>query len=215
MASNNSSYTRLRDIAVKRIGRLEESGISVGISIPTIKQIKDENMNMDEAMARLQLFIESPTRMRDYKKLSETEKLNLEGYFKEEHEKELHRQRNRRYRERLKELSTEEMGNLKASRTLGLSVGPLRAKMFHEYLEYRFKYGDETVHYRILRYTEEFKALVSGKSRKYHTFDEMKKDFELYMFNRQLLENEAETMKGIPGKQFDDNWKRVAGIIEE
>ena len=212
MASKFSSYTRMRDIASKRIKRLEESGISVGFTFPTVKQIKTQNINLSEVTARLQTFLESPTKVREYKKLSDSERVSAERYIKKEREREQHRQRNQRYRERLRNLTKREKSDLKASRTLGYSVGPSQAQMFSEYLAYRFKYGDEKKPYAIATYTEEFHALM--KKNKYHSFDDMQKDFEGYMMNRHRMEDEYDNMNGISGAAFESMWSQFSGIFD-
>lgn len=230
MASKYSSYTRLRDIAVKRAGRLEKAGFSEGISFPTVKQIKSENLSLSEATARLQMFLEAPTKTSEYRKLPEQERLvflgdrsgpvvtteagrsEAEKYIKKERERELHRQRNRRYRERLRNLTKREKSDLKASRTLGYSVGPSQAQMFSEYLAYRFKFGDEKKPYAIATYTEEFHALM--KKNKYHSFDEMQRDFEGYMMNRHRMEDEYDNMNGISGAAFENMWSQFSGIFD-
>lgn len=210
MASKYASYTRLRDIASKRIKRLEESGLSVGFTFPTVKQIKTQNINLNEATARLQLFIESPTKVREYKKLPEIERVQVEKYVKKEREREQHRQRNRRYRERERNLTKRESADLKASRKLGYSVGPSQAAIFSEYLAYRFKYGNENLRYAILNYTEDYKAIT--KKKKYMTFDEMQKDFEQYVLDRKSMQLDYENMEGISGKQFESMWQEYSGV---
>ena len=230
MASKYSSYTRLRDIAVKRACRLEQAGLSTGISFPTVKQIKSEGLSLSEATARLQMFLEAPTKIREYKKLelqdrpvfledrsgpvttTEAGRSEAEKYIKKEREREQHRQRNQRYRERLRNLTKREKSDLKASRTLGYSVGPSQAQMFSEYLAYRFKYGDEKKPYAIATYTEEFHALM--KKNKYHSFDDMQKDFEGYMMNRHRMEEEYNNMKGISGAAFESMWSQFSGIFD-
>ena len=230
MASKYASYTRLRDIAVKRAGRLEKAGLSTGISFPTVKQIKSEGLNLTEATSRLQMFLEAPTKTSEYRKLPDQERLvflvdktgpvvtteagrsEAEKYIKKERERELHRQRNRRYRERLRNLTKREKSDLKASRTLGYSVGPSQAQMFSEYLAYRFKFGDEKKPYAIATYTEEFHALM--KKNKYHSFDEMQRDFEGYMMNRHRMEDEYDNMNGISGAAFENMWSQFSGIFD-
>lgn len=230
MASKYSGYTRLRDIAVKRAGRLEQAGLSVGISFPTVKQIKEQRLSLDEATARLQMYLEAPTKIREFKKLEEKDKpiflsdrtgpvvtteagrSEAERYLKKERERELHRERNRRYRERVRNLTKREKSDLKASRTLGYSVGPSQAQMFSEYLAYRFKFGDEKKPYAIATYTEEFHALM--KKNKYHSFDEMQKDFEGYMMNRHRMEEEYDNMNGISGAAFESMLSQFSGIFD-
>lgn len=228
MASKYASYTRLRDIAVKRAGRLEKTGLSTGISFPTVKQIKSEGLSLSEATARLQMFIEAPTKTREYKKLdvqdrpifledrtgpvttTEAGRSEAEKYIKKERARELHRQRNRRYRERERNLTKRESADLKASRTLGYSVGPSQAAIFSEYLAYRFKYGNENLRYAILNYTEDYKAIT--KKKKYMTFDEMQKDFETYVLDRKQMQLDYDNMEGISGKQFESMWQEYSGV---
>lgn len=230
MASKFSSYTRLRDIAVKRSKRLEAAGLSVGITFPTVKQIKTEKLSLSEATARLQMYLEAPTKTGEYRKLQEQDRpifledrtgpvvtteagrSEAEKYIKKERERQLHRQRNQRYRERLRNLTKREKSDLKASRTLGYSVGPSQAQMFSEYLAYRFKFGDEKKPYAIATYTEEFHALM--KKNKYHSFDEMQRDFEGYMMNRHRMEDEYNNMNGISGAAFESMWSQFSGIFD-
>ena len=228
MASKYSGYTRLRDIAVKRAGRLEQAGLSVGISFPTVKQIKEQRLSLDEATARLQMYLEAPTKIREFKKLEEKDKpiflsdrtgpvvtteagrSEAERYLKKERERELHRERNRRYRERVRNLTKNESAALKASKKLGYSVGPSQAQIFAEYLAYRFKYGNENLHYAILNYTEDYKAIT--KKKQYMTFDELQQDFEKYVLDRKNMKIEYDNMEGISGRKFESMWAEFSGV---
>ena len=176
------------------------------------------------------MYLEAPTKIREFKKLEEKDKpiflsdrtgpvvtteagrSEAERYLKKERERELHRERNRRYRERVRNLTKREKSDLKASRTLGYSVGPSQAQMFSEYLAYRFKFGDEKKPYAIATYTEEFHALM--KKNKYHSFDEMQKDFEGYMMNRHRMEEEYDNMNGISGAAFESMLSQFSGIFD-
>ena len=63
MARNDidyKEYSRLRDIAHKRIGRLEKAGYNVDISLPTVKQVR-ASQNPYWFMAELVKFVNAPT----------------------------------------------------------------------------------------------------------------------------------------------------------
>lgn len=228
MASKFSSYTRLRDIAVKRSKRLEAAGLSVGITFPTVKQIKTEKLSLSEATARLQMYLEAPTKTGEYRKLQEQDRpifledrtgpvvttvagrAEAEKYIKKERERELHRQRNQRYRERVRNLTKNESAALKASKKLGYSVGPSQAQFFAEYLAYRFKYGNENLHYAILNYAEDYKAIT--KKKQYMTFDELQQDFEKYVLDRKNMKIEYDNMEGISGRKFESMWADFSGV---
>lgn len=224
MASKYASYTRLRDIAHKRSERLFQAGLSERVNFPTVKEIKAQGLNLKTVMANIQNFIEAPTKTREYRKLDIENRpmfvadiqgpvVTTKADFKKEQQKAQHRKRNREYRQRVKELTKKQKADLKSAKTLGLKLGPKMAKMFSEYLQYRFTYGNENLRYRIAVYAQEFEDLVNEK--KYISAEEMRKDFESYLFNYYKLEEESKTMNGISGTDFDDRYREFVRMYSK
>ena len=81
MASKYSSYSTMRDIAVKRAARLSGSGLAPAIHIPTVKELKAAGISAAAATKSFQAYLQAPTTVREFKKTNE-ENSNYSGYAK-------------------------------------------------------------------------------------------------------------------------------------
>ena len=70
MASNYSEYSRLRDIAHKRAGRLHEAGLAPDLHIPTVKELRTAGISAKEAVQSIQKFLNANTKVSQVRKLA-------------------------------------------------------------------------------------------------------------------------------------------------
>lgn len=212
MPSNYSSYSRMRDIAVKRAGRLAQSGLSASIHIPTVKELKEAGISAKQAEKNLAAYLEAPTTVREFKRIEESKRpvfivdrtgpiVTSQERKKKEEQLLRQRERNRRYRERIRNLSKQEKSYMKAARTLGVHITPSQAKAFAEYMDFRFAQGSDSVHYKIARYVEDYISIIAKKG---YTPDEILSDFNLFLSDRAGLMDRAGAMAGVGPEDIDD-----------
>lgn len=210
--SKYSEYSRLRSIARKRAERLAESGLAELVSFPSVRELKKGGMSVSSAIKQVQSYLDAPTRTREYRRIAEEQRpvFIQEGQQvtearreqeKKERRKAQNREAARRYRERVKKLTKKEKGYMKAARTLGLHITPANATAFGEYMDFRFAQGNDTVHYRVARYVEDYISIIEKSG---HKQSEIMDDFQNFMISRQSLEYRAGSMRGRTSQDMDD-----------
>lgn len=221
MASKFSEYSRLRSIARKRAERLAEAGLSRLVTFPSVRELKAQGIKPTQAIKQVESFLAAPTQTRQYRRLDEQQRpiIAQEGSRvivtdkdkeKRERRKAQNRESARRYRERVKQLnatlSKHEKALIKAARTLGLHISPSQARIYIEYMEYRFSYGSSKLHYRIATYVEDFVELIAKRGK--FSLNDMMKDFEGFIQTRKYRQSRKKTGEenkyGYTGEQMDD-----------
>lgn len=238
---NYSEYTRLRDIAHKRAVRLEQAGISSGIRIPTVADIKAGRVSAGEAMQAVKNFLSggsTVTAVRQTGLVPEFKQFNLppeKPKAKEttEEKKAKKRQRDREYRQRKSiregaktaEQAKKRESYLKALQTVssmwkgaGFDLGidlskltPKQARAFTEYMDYRFSQGDFAQHYVINDFVQDFAKLLQ----KGHKAEDIIKDFDRFLADRGKLEHNAENMEGLSAYENQSLWDRFIGWSDD
>lgn len=211
--SKYSEYSRLRSIARKRAERLEKAGLSEHITFPSVKELKASGRSVESAIKNVQSFLDSPTKTREYRKLSEEKRpvfiqsgqkviITDKEREKRERRKQQNREASRRYRERKKSLTSDEVRLLESARTLGVNIPPRYAKEFAEYMKYRYDAVKESEYYLHEKYTREFtESLRAG-----HKPSEVVSDFESYLkdTNDWMKKRETEGKgTGLSGDEFN------------
>ena len=238
--SNFAEYTRLRDIAQKRIKRLGAAGLMHEIHIPTVREIRAGIVEKSTALRELKDFLSGgstvqavrqtgllPT-FKDYPALPKPEPLT------ELQRKERKRERQRWYRQRKKiretsitpEKARKYEGYLKALDTVskawkksGFNIGidlkslsPSEAQAFVEYMEYRFAQGDFTQRYVIDEFIQDFSKLLSRG----HKPAEITADFDRFLAQRAALSGRSDSMTGLSSWEVMGLWDQyIEGTIEE
>lgn len=212
MASKYSEYSRLRDIAKKRAERLSESGFSNQIHFPTVKELKARGISGKAATKAIESFLSAPTTVRQAKKAPERPVfistptgavVTTQARERAERKKAQSRERSRKYRERVRNLSKQQKSYMKAARTLGLRITPAQAQAFSEYMDFRFAQGSDSVHYRIARYVEDYMAIMAKSG---YTPAEILTDFNAFLNDRSGLMERAGNMNGLTPDEFDESW---------
>ena len=215
MASNYTDYSRLRSIARKRAERLTESGFTTGINFPTVSELKKSGISGKSAARAVESFLKAPTTVRQARKAVDKPVfiqtptgavVTTKAQERVERSRAASRERSRRYRERVRNISKHEKSYIKAAKTLGLRITPANAKAFAEYMDFRFAQGSDSVHYRVARYVEDYMAIIAKKG---YSPSEILGDFNLFLSDRMAAMDRAGNMNGITPDQLDtlmDDW---------
>ena len=217
MASKYGSYTQLRDIAVKRAGRLAAAGLAQAIHIPTVKELKLAGVAPATAIKNLEAYLNAPTKVSEARKLTTEQRpvfvptprgveITSQAEEKKLRQRLQARERSRRYRERVRNLTEQDQIYRKAAATLGVYIAPADAKAFTEYMDYRFAQGGDKVTYKMNLYLKNFVKLMKTGYKP----DEIVKDFQQYMADRAALENRADSMTGFTPDEVDTLFKDFA-----
>ena len=221
--SKYSEYSKLRSIARKRSERLAAAGLTESVSFPSVKQIKEQGLNLKSVLSGVQQYLSAPTTKRQYEKLEPVNRpvvvptregavLTTKAHEKQERQKQLRRERNRRYREKVSSLTKHEKSYMKAAKTLGLHITPSLAKAFGEYLDFRFAQGSDSVYYRIARYVEDYMAIMAKTG---YTNAELMNDFNLFLSDRLALREREGNMNGFTPEEVDAAFDDYIDYLDE
>lgn len=221
MKTNYKEYTRLRDIAQKRIGRISEAGLAPRIHIPTVKELKALGVSAAEATKRLTEFVSAGTTKKEFARKTVSERSSViastQNAIKKEKRKAQERAASRAYRERLRNLTKEQKAELKGAKKLGIKIPPRYAEAYSEYMKIRYEMDKDTFKYTKLYATEEFSSMVKKKG---YDAQQIAQDFKRYLADRQDLEASAANMKGYTQNQsvdivmnFMNDW--LGGFLNE
>ena len=223
MASKYSAYSEARSIARKRLERLNEAGyVTDNISFPTVKQLKERGISPGSALRSVEQFLKAPTKLVEFRK---EQKAGRDLMFRQtstgvqlgERERQLKRQRDARYRERVRSMTKDERRLMKAARTLGLNITPSTAKPFQEYVKYRYAQGVGSVKYLIANIVEDFMALTEKGMKK---ADEVLQDYERFLADRaDLLDDwnkmETQSPTAEQSDKFHVSWLEYIAYVKE
>lgn len=185
MSSKYGDYSRARDIAQKRLERLNTAGYVAGdISFPTVKQLKERGISPGTALRAVEDFLNAPTKLIDFRKQPK-EKLSFRqtasGVQVGERERQMKRARDARYRERVRQLSKDDKRFMKAARRLGLNITPSTAKAFTEYVKYRHAQGIGSVKYWMANIVEDYMEATQNKPK---TGEAVLADYQRFLADR-------------------------------
>ena len=197
-------YSRLRDIAHKRIGRL-----GLDVHIPTVKEVRSAG-NLSQAAADLKKFLESGTTKKEFK-AQPKQVANINGRLvigsladlKKERRKAQQREASRRYREKKKRIAEKDSksGFLKGAETLGLHLrGNEEKEAFVDYMNMRFSQGLNKQRYNMMYFVEDF---IKLKSQGY-TPNQIFNDFNQFLADRAETVQRYTDMKGTDALTVND-----------
>lgn len=215
MPSKYSAYSEARSIARKRLERLNEAGyVTDNISFPTVKQLKEKGISPGMALRSVEEFLKAPTKLVQFRR---EEKAGKNLMFRQtsagvqlgERERQLKRQRDAAYRERVRSMTKDDRRFMKAARTLGLNLTPSTIKAFSEYVKYRFSQGVGSVRYMMANIVEDYMQITKGQPKK---VDDVVKDYERFLSDRaDLLDawnriESGESPSATTSDQFHVSW---------
>lgn len=235
MAFDSKEYTRLRDIAQKRMKRAVSQGLSSPIHFPTVREIKAGIVDPGQAKRALSAFLSGGSTVkaikqtglvpefRSFPQLPEKRRLTTEE------EKARKRERDRLYRQRkrireqarsetqskkhesfLKALDTMSRQFKRMGRDLGLDLSkmtPGEAAAFTAYMEYRFAQGDFTQMYVIDEFIQDFSKL----RQRGHKAGEIINDYQGWLAHQHDVKGRADNMDGLSGFETYSTWRNFVG----
>lgn len=197
-------YTRLRDIAQKRIKRGQAAGLGIDVHIPTVKELRQRGEGASEIeMMRLQQFINTGFSLERRRAASRPK-------MTEEERRQRKREYSREYRRRkvAKEYERPEypnkyQGYLKGLKTLGVDVPPSKLPAFFAYMDARFAQGSaKDKKYVFDIFVEDFqKILKSG-----YNPNQILGDFQKFEANQAELASRAGQMLGTSYAESISRW---------
>ena len=177
-------FSRKRDIAVKRLKRMEEAGTPFNIRIPTVKEIRAEGLDLDKQMLALTHFLEegpSLSRRREARRIAKRSERT--GYPK-------------KYQSYVKGLQT-----------LGVDIPINELPAFFNYLDYRFSQGAVAKQYLMDEFVEDYKQLI----KKGYSPETIINDYQKFTADQMKLQHRKQSMEGWSSKKSFDYWKKFSG----
>lgn len=199
-----SEYTRLRDIAQKRLGRLISEGLApAGLSFPKVKELKTESARF-QALASVQEFLASGTKLREIRESGKAVALTPAGIVVDDPARlarnARQRERRRERREALQPLTKQQRSMIKGARSLGVTIKTPDIPAFIAYMEYRFSQYSDSRFYLIADYVEDFQKL-----RKKNSVDSIISDFARFKDDYEQLHNPPDA-QGYSASEFQSMW---------
>lgn len=196
MPSKYTAYSEARSIARKRLERLNAAGyVTNDISFPTVKQLKERGINPGSALRMVQSFLDAPTKLVEYRKESAKKDLAFrqteKGVQVGERERIMKRERDTRYRERVRNLTKDEKRLMKGARRLGLNITPSTAAAFAEYVNYRNAQGKGSMKYWFANIVEDYMEATQNNPRRN---TEVLSDYNRFLADRANLVSAAGAM---------------------
>lgn len=235
MAFDSKEYTRLRDIAQKRIKRAAGQGLAPSIHVPTMREIKAGIVDAGQALRELKKFISGGSTVTAIKQtglvpeFKEFPSLPPKKKLTSDEARARKRERDKLYRMRKKiremaaspEQSRKQASYLKALQTisrqykrmgrdLGLdlaSMTPTEAAAFGAYMDYRFSQGDFTQMYVIDEFIQDFSKL---RQKGFKAVD-IVNDYNLFLAHQHEVGNRADLMEGLTRSQVYTSWADFVG----
>ena len=206
-----SEYTRLRDIAQKRLGRLICEGLSpAGLAFPKLREMKTEAERF-QALAEVQEFLASGTKLREIRESGKVVDITPAGIVVDDPVKiarnarqrarnARQRERRRERREALRPLSKQQRSMIKGARALGVTIRTPDIPAFIAYMEYRFSQYSDSRFYLMADYVEDFQKL-----RKKNSADSIVSDFARFKADYDQLHNPVDA-PGYSAFEFQKMW---------
>ena len=199
-----SEYTRLRDIAQKRLGRLITEGLApVGLSFPKLREMKTEAERFI-ALANVQEFLASGTKLREIKGTGNVVDITPAGIVVGDPARlarnARQRERRRERREALRPLTKQQRSMIKGARALGVTIKTPDIPAFIAYMEYRFSQYSDSRFYLMADYVEDFQKL-----RKKNSTDSIVSDFSRFKADYEQLHNPVD-VPGYSAAEFQKMW---------
>lgn len=203
MAFDSKEYTRMRDIAQKRIKRGQEAGYGLdGVRVPTVKELRQRGEAAQQIeFMRLQQFLQTGFSLQRRKEASR-ERLTDEERRKRK------RQQSRDYRRRKKTFDYEPVKGkkyreyLKGLKTVGKDIPPAALPAFFAYMDYRFSQGSESRKYVFDIFVDDFREMLQ----KGYKPDQILADFQKFEADQAEIASRAGQMEGMSMEKAIGLW---------
>lgn len=177
-------YTRYRDVARKRLIRMEKAGMPYNMALPTVKELKGmSEAEQERAFDRLVSFIESgPSQSKRREALKVAKRSERRGYPK-------------KYQ-----------GYIKGLEKLDQKIDIQDLPGFFAYMDYRFSQGAVAKQYLFDEFVEDYKTLI----RKGYKAETIIRDYQKFVGDQMKLQHRKQSMKGWSAKKSFNYWKKFA-----
>ena len=201
-------YTKLRDIAQKRIKRGQAAGYLVDARIPTVKELRSRGEMAGEIeLTRLQQFLQTGFSLA--RRAAESRPV-----MTAEERRERKRQQSRDYRRRkvAREYERAEhpktyQGYLKGLKTLGMDIPPSKLPAFFAYMDYRFAQGGGAKKYVFDIFVEDYQKMLE----KGYNPNQILGDFQKFEADQAALDDRAGNMSGMNYEKAIGLWDKFIG----
>ena len=199
-------YTKLRDIAQKRIKRAQAAGVPLSVHIPTVKELRARGSeSADElTMMNLQQFLSTGFSLQRRKE-SRREYLTAEEkrQRRRDYEREYRRRKKAKEYERIKGRSKGEYQTyLKGLKTLGVDIPPSKLSSFFDYADYRFAQGKSSGKYIFDIFIDDYLTLL----KKGYSPDQIVSDFQKFENDMLALKERETNMTGLNAEEAVALW---------
>lgn len=202
-----SEYTRLRDIAQKRLGRLEAAGLAMpGLSFPKLRELKTE---AERAMALIELrqFVQAPTQVKQVRPTGNIVAKTPAGIVVDDPlrlaRNERRREQRAHRREVLSHLSKKQRGWIKGAHTLGLNIRTDDIPAFVSYMEYRFSQYSDSQFYVMDDYVKDF-----GRAKKKQNVNSIVADFSRFKADYDKLIQHTPDSEAYSAQELQKIWNQ-------
>lgn len=205
-------YTKLRDIAQKRVKRGQAAGVGIDIHIPTVKELKQMGSGAGEIeMMRLQNFIETGFSLKKRRELEHPA-------MSVEQRRQRRREQSRRYRRTkvAKEYAREDYPTkyqeyLKGLETLHMDIPPSKLPGFFAYMDFRFSQGAKgEKKYVFDNFVDDYLKLLE----KGYNPENIIADFEKFEADQAMIEERAGEMSGMNYEKAQELWDQFIDDID-
>lgn len=197
-------YTKLRDIAQKRIKRAQAAGVPLAVHIPTVKELRARGSETaDEiTMMNLQQFLSTGFSLQRRRE-SRREYLTAEEkrQRRREYEREYRRRKVAKQYER-PEYPTKYQSYLKGLKTLGVDIPPSKLPAFFAYIDYRFAQGGASRKYVFDIFVDDYQTMLQ----KGYKPDQILSDFQKFEADQAALASRESNMLGTSHEQAIALW---------
>ena len=204
MSVDFKEYSRLRDIAVKRVKRLAESGVIAGYEFPTVKEVRGmSEQEQSRRFSALSGFLESGPSLS--KKRERRTKASKEERAKNR------REYQRDYRRRKVAQQYEKPGNpkkyqsyLKGLKTMGLNLKPSQLPSFFAYMDYRFSQGNFAKQYVFDQFATNYLELLAEGYKP----AQILADYQQFESDQLGISAKADEMEGRSSEEVLKAWRK-------
>lgn len=206
MSIDYKEYSRQRDIAVKRIKRLEASGVKLDLHIPTVKEVRSKaDFEQTRLFSALSGFLESGfslSRRRARSKAYEAEMAEQRRQYQRDY-----RRRKVAEKHERPNVPNKYRGYLKGLKKLGVDLKPSQLPGFFKYMDYRFAQGNASKKYVFDIFVDDYQALLQ----KGYKPDQILADYEKFESDQIALGERAGGMTGYTVEQAISSWDKYIG----
>lgn len=201
-------YTRMRDIAQKRIKRAQAAGVPLNVHVPTVKELKQRGeYARDIAYMQLEQFLSTGFSL---ERRREAERPNLTA----EEKRERRREQSRDYRRRKVAKQYERpaypkkyQGYLKGLKTIGVDIPPSKLPAFFAYMDYRFAQGGAAKKYVFDIFVDDYQKMLQ----KGYNPNQILSDFSKFEADQAALSSRAGDMSGMSYEKAIGLWDKFIG----